>query len=347
MAGRDVFSISGDNGPATAAALSSPTGIAFDSTNNLFIADTGFNAIRKVDSRNGLITTLAGGNTFGFSGDGGPAASARLAGPYGIAVDAGGNLFIPDYFNHRIRKIASGTGIITTVAGNGQQGFSGDNGPAIAAGLATPSALALDTLGNLFVADTGNNRIRRVDAATGIITTVAGNGQQGFSGDNGPATAAALNFPFGIAVDSAGSLFIADSANHRIRKVAAGAGIITTAAGNGEPVFSGDGQPATNVAVGFPYGIAVDKAGNLFIADSVNHRIRKVTAGTGIITTVVGNGQGGIFGAFSGDNGPATEASLSFPHGVALDAGGNLFLADRFNHRIRAVRSSTPSRRRP
>ncbi|HEY3129906.1 MAG TPA: IPT/TIG domain-containing protein [Acidobacteriota bacterium] len=347
VAGKDVFSISGDNGPATAAALSSPTGIVFDSANNLLIADTGFNAIRKVDAGNGVISTLSGGNTFGFSGDGGPAINARLGIPYGIAVDGRGNLFITDSFNNRIRKIASSTGIITTVAGNGLPNFSGDNGPAVASGLSGPSALAFDTAGNLFVADTGNSRIRRIDAATEIISTVAGSGQPGFSGDNGPATAASLNLPYGIAVDTAGNIFIADSFNNRIRKVDAGSGIITTVAGNGTAGFSGDGGFATIASLSSPYGIAIDKAGNLFIADSGNHRLRKVIAGTGIVITVAGNGAGGGLGSFSGDNSPATGASLNFPHGLALDAAGNLFLADRFNNRIRAVRGSTPTRRRP
>ena len=218
--------------------------MAVDASGNLYIADTGNNRIRKV-SATGIITTVAGNGSAGYSGDGGPATSAQLDGPEGVAVDGSGNLYIADTCNNRIRKV-SATGIITTVAGNGSAGYSGDGGPATSAQLSLPAGVAVDGSGNLYIADSGNNRIRKV-SATGIITTVAGNGSPGYSGDGGPATSAQLNQPAGVAVDASGNLYIADSSNNRIRKVSA-TGIITTVAGNGFDGYSGDGGPATSAA---------------------------------------------------------------------------------------------------
>jgi sugar lactone lactonase YvrE len=330
-----TLGFSGDGGAATSAQLVNPWGVAVDGAGNLFIADTSNNRIRKV-TVDGIITTVAGTGTRGFSGDGGPATSAQLSVPEGVAVDGAGNLFIAEFNNQRIRKVTA-AGIITTVAGTGISGFSGDGGPATSARSSSANGVVVDGAGNLFIAD-GNNRIRKVTAA-GIITTVAGTGILGFSGDGGPATSAQLSFPYGVAVDGAGNLFIADTGNNRIRRVTA-AGIITTVAGNGVPGYSGDGGPATSAQVPDPLGVAVDGAGNLFIADSEhtvtkfgNSHIRKVTP-AGIITTVAGT----TFG-FSGDGGPATSAQLDGSSGLAVDGAGNLYIADSLNNRIRKVGS--------
>ncbi len=274
------------------------------------------------------ITTFAGGGV----GDGGPATKARLRYPSGVAVDAAGNLYIADTVNHRVRKVST-SGTITTVAGNGTQGFSGDGGSATNASLYGPAGVAVDTAGNLYIADTSNNRVRKV-STSGTITTVAGDGTQGFSGDGGSATNASLDNPYGVAVDTAGNLYIADSYNHRVRKVST-SGTITTVAGDGSGDFGGDGGPATNASLSSPYGVAVDTAGNLYIADSGNDRVRKVST-SGTITTVAGNGTQG----FSGDGGPATNASLHTPAGVAVDTAGNLYIADSYNHRVRKVSTS-------
>jgi uncharacterized protein (TIGR03437 family) len=322
VAGNGTQGFSGDGGPATSASLSLPVGIALDTAGNLFIADSGNERIRKV-SANGTIATVAGNGSFQFSGDGGPATSAAVGFPQAVALDASGNLFIADPFNDRVRKVST-SGIITTVAGGGGSGLSGDGGPATSAFL-VPSGLAVDVFGNLFVADTGNDRIRKI-STSGIITTVAGGGNS--VGDGGPATAALLNYPQGVAVDASGNLFIADAT--RIRKVSS-SGIITTSAGNGVSGFSGDGGPATSGSVSYPQGVAVDASGNLLIADTGNERIREVSAG-GIITTVVGNGEFG----FSGDGGPAVSASL-LPNGVAVDASGNLYIVDVSNYRVRKI----------
>jgi sugar lactone lactonase YvrE len=241
----------GDGGPATSAGLS-VSGIATDAMGNLFISDPDNESIRRVDATTGIITTVAGNRTAGFSGDGGPATAATLNNPQGIGLDAAGNLFIADYNNSRIRRVNASTQIITTVAGGASCGpgcyISGEGGPATSAELIGPMAVALDSAGNLFISDgpdsIPNYRIRRVDAATQIITTVAGNGYVGFSGDGGPATSAALNNPRSIGVDGSGNLFIADTNNHRVRRVDAATQIINTVAGNGTFGFSGDGGPA-------------------------------------------------------------------------------------------------------
>ncbi len=381
VAGTGTGRGSGDGGPATLARLALPRGVAVDGAGNLFIADSDNYRIRKVDTA-GVITTVAGTGRFGFSGDGGPAAAARLAFPEGVAVDGAGNLFIADSHNYRIRRVDT-AGVITTVAGTGMGGGSGDGGPAADAYLDRPSDVTVDGAGNLFIADWGNQQIRKVDSA-GVITTVAGTGRFGFSGDGGPAADAYLDRPSDVAVDGAGNLFIADSGNRRIRKVdtsgvittVAGAGergdggpatkarldspsdvtvdgagnlfiadwgagrirkvdtagVITTVAGTGERGFSGAGGPAPAARLRSPSDVAVDGAGNLFIADTSNQRIRKVDT-SGVITTVAGTGGYG----FSGDGGPATAARLAFPGGVAVDGAGNLFIADTSNQRIRKV----------
>ena len=222
---------------------------------------------------------------------------------------------------------------ITTIAGTGEFGFSGDGGPAVEAELRNLYGVAVDSAGNLYIADTRNRRIRKIDS-TGTITTIAGTGEVGFSGDGGPAAVARLTFPYGVAVDSAGNLYIADTGNQRIRKVDS-TGTITTIAGTGEVGFSGDGGPAVEAELRNPYGVAVDSAGNVYIADSSNHRIRKVDS-TGTITTIAGTGEVG----FSGDGGPAVEAELRSPRGVAVDSAGNVYIADVSDRRIRKVDST-------
>ena len=323
VAGTGTAGFSGDNGPATSAQLFSPRGLAINSAGEIYIADYYNHRIRKVAG--GLITTVAGNGTQGGAGDGGTATSAQLSWPEHIAVDSGGNLYISQSTGNRVRKVSGG--VITNFAGTGEDNYTGDNGPATSATMSGPAGLAADVAGNLFVADTRNNRIRKISG--GIITTVAGNGGTGYSGDGGPATSAMLYHPRSIAIDSAGNLYISDEWNARIRKVSGG--IITTVAGNGAAGFSGDGGSATAAQMDSPRGIALDHAGNLYIADYPNFRIRKVSGGT--INTVAGNG----VPCYRGDNGPATSAQVYYPRGVAVDSAGNVHIADEYNSRIRKI----------
>lgn len=308
--------------------INNPSGIAVDAVGNVFITAGDWRVSRV--SPNGIMTRIAGNGTYGFSGDGGPATNASMGDPYGICVDPSGNVFIAD--NNRIRKIDT-NGIIATVAGNGTAAFSGDGGPVTNAAFNSPGGIRIDASGNWFVADTGNNRVRKVSAA-GIVTTVAGTNQQfygSYSGDGGAATNAGLNTPFRVAVDDLGNFFIADYGNARIRKVNTN-GVISTVAGSTNVTYPGDGGPATNSGLATAIDVALDRFGNLFIAEQSHERIRMVDT-NGIITTVAGNGRTG----YNGDGGPATNATLWNPTGVAVDFAGNLFIADTFNNRIRKV----------
>ena len=326
VAGTGTEGFSGDFGPATSARLRFPRGLALDEAGNLYIADRWNHRIRKV-AANGVISTVAGSGTRGFGGDGGPAASAALDAPWHLTVDGAGNLHIADTRNHRVRKVTP-DGVITTVAGNGAPGFSGDGGAATAARLRFPTDVAADSAGNIYVADGDTDRIRKV-TPEGVISTVAG--MSHMAGDGEGATAALLFFPTGVSSGDRGNVYIADTFNHRIRKVAPD-GVISTVAGAGEQGFGGDGGPATEAQLSYPRDVLPDSAGNLYIADTSNNRIRKLSP-DGVISTVAGTGTEG----FSGDSGPATAARLSFPRGLALDEAGNLYIADRWNHRIRKV----------
>jgi len=342
VAGNGSWGFSGDGGQATAARLAGPSGLALDAQGNIFIADQTIQRVRKVTASTGVINTLADNGLGGYSGDGGAATSSQLHSPFGVGVDSQGNIYIADWSNYRVRKVNAITGIITTVAGNGIYSFSGDGAVATSAGLSAPCGVVVDTQGNIYIADSGNNRISRVDAITGIITTIAGNGTPSYSGDGGPATTAGIRYPVGLTIDAQGHLLIADRNNHRIRKINLSTGIITTVAGIGTPAFSGDGGQATIAALNFPTGVASDAQGNLYVADKDNHRIRIVNA-TGIISTLAGNGftttnqSSQVIGSYSGDVGPAIAASLNYPTSLAINAQGEIFIADHYNARIRKL----------
>ncbi|MBT4500345.1 MAG: choice-of-anchor D domain-containing protein, partial [Gemmatimonadetes bacterium] len=336
VAGNGEQDYTGEGGAAISAGLNQPNSVHVDGSGDIYIADTQNNRVRKVDGRTGTIATIAGNGEQGYSGDGGPGSSASLVLPGDIFVDGSGTVYIADTFNYVIRKVDGSTGIITTVAGDGGYGFSGDDVSALVADLASPFGIHVDGSGNIYIADSNNNRIRKVDVSTGIIATVAGNGQSGYSGDGGAATSASLNNPIKVCLDHLGNIYIADGNNNRIRRVDGGTGIITTMAGNGEEGVSGDGfagdsGPATSARLFNLGGVSVDESGNVYFVS--NNRIRKVDVSTGIITTVAGNGGD----AFSGDGGPATRARLSDPRDVFVDGSDNIYIADTFNNRIRKV----------
>ena len=335
FAGNGNTTFFGDGGPATAASLNLPRGLAINLAGGVNIYDTGNSRVRMV-SPAGIISTVAGNGAYGATGDGGQATSASFSDVTDVALDAAGNLYIADASNHRIRKVTPG-GIVTTVAGTGVQGFSGDGEPAINATLNRPISLALDAAGNnLYICDSSNHNIRRVSLASGIIATYAGNGMPAYSGDGGVATAASLNFPLGVATDIYGNLYIADSGNNRVRRVSPG-GMIVTVAGSSMANFAGDGAAATAALLNIPSDVAVDSLGDLFIADSGNNRVRKVDGPTGIIGTIAGGANDG----FSGDAGPAVNSLLSFPWKLATDPAGAVYIADRVNNRIRKISAGT------
>jgi sugar lactone lactonase YvrE len=331
----------------------------------MYIADTQNDRIREVSATSaGIIATMAGNGTWGYTGDGGSATSAEVSSPEGIAIDGSGNLYIADVFNNVIRKVTVATGIITTVAGNGTAGHTGDTGPATSAELNGPQNVTVDSAGNIYIPDRGNNCVRKVTAATGIITTVAGHTTGGlcdasagaFSGDGGQATSAKLNQAMGVAVDLTGNLYIADRANMRVRKVTASTGIITTIAGNGGNACTGSGGAPTSAQLWYPNTILVDRSNNIYIGTGACSGIWKITAATGLITTIGngtvagmavdnsgnfytagGNGQtyirkitpsgavcyvaGNGTNGFSGDGGAADSAALFWPNGVAVFNG--------------------------
>jgi VCBS repeat protein/NHL repeat-containing protein len=317
----------GDGGPAVDALLNGSGAIEFDALGNLYIGDV--TRVRKVTAATGIISTVAGNGSFSYSGDGGPATAAGLGNVSGLAVDAEGNLYVVGSFVHRVRKITAATGIITTIAGNGVEAFGGDGGPAINAQLASPSGIAVDRSGNVYIADTHNNRVRKITAATGIITTVAGSGHtgccQGPSGDGGPALQA-TTMPYHVAVDGAGNFYFSEPWPNSVRKVSVATGIITTVAGGRETGDDGDGGPATAAGTEGVSALALDRAGNLYIGNSVGDagRARRVDAATGMISTVAGRFDGGV----TGDGGPALDAEFGGITGLAFDGADTLYLSD-------------------
>jgi trimeric autotransporter adhesin len=322
VAGTGRSGTEGDGGYATLAELYYPADIAVDASGNMFIADAYNHVIRLVTKSTGIITTVAGTiGLNGFTGDGAQATLGNLNRPRGIALDASGNIYIADSENNRIRLVTKSTGFISTVAGTGTGTYTGDGGQATAATLYGPRDVAVDASGNVYIADFYNNRIRLVTKSTGIITTVVGNGKSGYTGDGGPAITASLNGCISIVLDESDNLYIADNSNNAIRLVTKSTDIITTIMGPYE--------------LKSPRGIALDASGNLYIADDSDNRIRKVTKSTGQISTVAGTGVSG----YEGDGGQATLAKLSSCAGVAVDASGNVYIADTSNSRIRTYRT--------
>ncbi len=338
IAGTGAAGSAGDGGPAVSAQLGRIEGVARDAAGNIYIADTSNHRIRRIDL-NGIITTIAGTGTPGFSGDGGAAAAAQLDSPIGVTIGRSGTphagaVLFADFGNHRVRRIMAG--VITTVAGNGVMGFAGDGGQAALAQLGQPRRMAFDSAGNLYVTQWTGSRVRRINTA-GVISTVAGAGL-GFAGDGSPAVNALMRNPEGVAVDPSAAVFISDAGNHRIRRV----GVVNISTYSGRNHFAGDGGPGTAARLFMPHGLDSDAQANLYIADTLNFRVRKLTfsglaalkgAPEGTITTVAGTGVSG----FSGDGGVGTAAQLGEPRDVAVDSMGNVYIADRVNHRIRRL----------
>jgi trimeric autotransporter adhesin len=337
FAGNGNMGYSGDGFPANSGycELYQPAGICIDKYGNTYIDDCLNNVIRRVNT-SGIISTFAGikiAGYGGYSGDGGPATNAELNLPEDVCGDSSGNIYIADYDNGVIRMVNT-SGIISTVAGSGYRGFSGDGGQATSAEMYLPDWVFVDAHQNMYISDLGNNRIREVNTS-GVISTYAGNGVAGYSGDGGTATAAETGYPLGIYGDSAGNIYIAQAGENVIRKINTG-GIISTIAGNGISGFSGDGGVATSAEISFPAGLCFDASGNLLFCDEGNARVRIIKT-SGIISTIAGNGYNAPIGGYSGDGGPATAAELSDPDGIAISQYKNVCFADCTNNIVREI----------
>jgi sugar lactone lactonase YvrE len=328
FAGNGVAGYAGDGAPAVSAEINNMTGLASDTAGNIYLADQNNNRVRKVGT-NGVITTIAGTGVAGFSGDNGPALQAQLSAPSGVCLAPNGTVYVNDLNNRRVRAI-SPSGTITTLAGNGVNASAGDGGLATAGSMILPVRCAVDPSGSVYIADQGGHKIRKVDTS-GNITTFAGTGTQSFSGDGGPANAATLNNPTWVISDSVGNIYVSDEYNQRVRVISIVGQIISTVAGNGNTGYSGDNGQATSANLNFPGGLAWDSAGSLYIADSGNERIRKVTGG--VITTIAGNGLPG----YGGDGGAPLQAEFNNPFALAIDSAANLYVGDINNNRVREL----------
>ena len=323
----------GDGGPAAQALLNGPFDIGFDAGGNLYFADTFNHRIRRVDARSGVIETVAGSGEAGYRGDGGPARSAAFNEPYGIAVDRDGNIYVADRHNHCVRRIDGRSGIVTTCAGNGRSGYSGDGGPAAEAGLVEPNGLAFDPAQQrLFIADVADNRVRVVDLARGTIASFAGTGEAAHSGDGGPAAAAAVWGARAVKVAADGTVYILERQGSSLRAVDPRREVVTTVAGTGARGYAGDGGPALAAVFDAPKEMTIAPDGDLLIVDTENHAIRRIALGTGTVDTIAGGRKGS-----GGDGGPATDAGLGRPHGVAVGPDGAIYIGDTENHRIRKL----------
>ena len=331
-AGTGTAGYTGDLGAATAARIAHPEGITVAANGDVYYADPDNNVIRKVTAATGIITTVAGSGGNGSSGDGGLAILAKFKNAEGVFVVANGDLYLADTGNHEIRKVTALTGIVTLVVGSTSPGYSGDGGAATAARLRLPAAIVVAANGDMYIADTGNDTVRKVTAATGIATTYAGTGTTGYTGDGGAATSARLSGPQGLVLAANGDLYIADTGNNVIRRVTAATGVITTFAGTGTAGFLGDGGVATSARLNAPESVSISASGELYIADAGNNRIRRVSTG-GTITTVAGTGTAGA----AGDGGLPTAAQLNSPHGIAVSTSGTYYISDRVNNEIRRV----------
>jgi sugar lactone lactonase YvrE len=305
---------------------------AFDPQGNMFVCLGQDHRIRRVDARTGVVTLVAGTGQAGYTGDGGPGPQAAFNMPYALCVDANGDVYVAERKNCVVRKIDGRTGLVSTVAGTGELGYSGDGGPGSRAMLREPNDVFLDGRGGLLIADIQDQRIRRLDLKTGIITTFAGTGQKSRAGDGRPATQASLMGPRAVCMDRLGNTYICEREGNGVRKVDAKGILTTIAGGKSERGYSGDGGPALAAAWGAPKAMRCDPDNNMIVVDTENNAVRRISARTGIVSHIAGGHPGG-----EGDGGPATLAGLARPHGCGVDAAGNLYIADTHNHRVRAV----------
>ncbi len=323
---------SGDNLPAIKAELNHPFGVCFTPKGDMLIADSGNHSIRKVDP-SGIITTVVGSGRKGYSGDNGPATAATMNEPYAVACNKAGDIFVADRLNACVRYIPASSGNIYTLAGTGVKGYNGDEFIATRAQLTEPNGLALDGEHSLLIADVGDNRIRRVDFNTGVISTVAGTGKLSGMGDGDLASESSINGARAVAVNKQGSIFICERSGNRIREIDYRTGIIRTISGTGKAGYTGDGRASILATFNGPKWVSIDELGNLYVADTENHCIRRIASDSGVVTTVAGVGKPG----FAGDGGMGTKALLSRPHGCCVNKS-MLYIVDSDNNRIRKLK---------
>ncbi len=324
---------SGDGGTALEAACQTPYACEFDSHGNMFVCMGRHHRIRRLDVQTGILTLVGGTGAPGYAGDGGPALNATINQPYGLAVDVNSDIYFAQRFDPAVRKIDGRSGIISTVAGTGDFGYSGDGGPGNEAMLREPNDLYLDGRGGLLIADIQDQRIRRVDLRTGVISTFAGTGEKSRAGDGKPATEASLMGPRAVCMDSLGNTYICEREGNGVRKISTDGTLTTIAGADSVFGYTGDGGPALAANWGSPKAMRCDRNDNIIVVDTENCAVRRIDAETNIVTTIVGGHEGG-----EGDGGPAVEAGLARPHGCGIGIDGDLYVADTHNHRVRVVR---------
>jgi DNA-binding beta-propeller fold protein YncE len=332
IGGSGKSTISGDQGPAIDAGIGGPFGLTIGPDSALYVCETLNHCVRRIDDRTGLITTVAGSGKRGYDGDKGPATKALCNEPYEVKFDSAGNMYFVEMQNHLVRKIDAATNAASTVAGTGLPGFSGDEGPATAARLKQPHSIAFDGAGSLYIADIGNHRIRRVDLQSGIIETVAGTGERNKTPDGAAIAGTPLDGPRAIDFDTRGRMYLALREGNAVFRLDFRVGKLLHLAGTGRKGFAGDGQVAQKAQLNGPKGIAVGPGGDVYLADTENHVIRVVRAGTGKIETIVGDGAPG-----DGPDGPALRCRLNKPHGICVDHQGNVYIGDSSNNRVRKL----------